>query len=119
MIPRPSRFHHVSARSFAALCRTKRPQVNQNYEPQRKPIPELTPKPNAGRDTFDEIHNAALNSWSDEQVNDALSKHCLMAWGATDPMLSNAAGGERSGTADPGGLFQLGRQSCSGLCQVG
>jgi len=90
MIPRPSRFH-VSARTFATLSRTQRPQVNQNYEPQHKPIPTLTPKSNAGRDTFDEIHNAAPNSWSDEMINDALSKHCLMAWGATDPMLSNAA----------------------------
>ena len=52
--------------------------VNQHYEPQHKPIPPLNPTNNAAPKHYADVHNES--QWNDNSVNDALHKHCLMAW---------------------------------------
>lgn len=63
--------------------------VNQHYVPQQKPIPTLKPVANCATHSFPDIHRES--QWDDEMVTDALHNHCIMAWGATDPMMANTA----------------------------
>eukprot|EP01084_Bolivina_argentea_P053433 98087_1 len=81
--------HSLNKLNFSTLkaTRSHKRTVNQIYEPQNNPIPTLSPIPNQSSTSYTDIHNK--HQWDDTTIHNALQQHTLMAWGATDTMLSN------------------------------
>eukprot|EP00486_Rosalina_sp_Unknown_P011311 CAMPEP_0201587258 /NCGR_PEP_ID=MMETSP0190_2-20130828/141956_1 /ASSEMBLY_ACC=CAM_ASM_000263 /TAXON_ID=37353 /ORGANISM="Rosalina sp." /LENGTH=101 /DNA_ID=CAMNT_0048036943 /DNA_START=6 /DNA_END=307 /DNA_ORIENTATION=+ len=84
---------YTSKQNFSTLKATRTRHansiVNQIYQPQSKSLPTLNVTPIESNTTYSDIHDQF--EWDDALINESLNKHCLMAWGATDPMLAGAA----------------------------